>query len=141
MITFADSPREAVDLIVCATGYDLSFPFLPTGTVPVVGKVPQLYASLTRPEHRHLYIVGGYQPRYGVGPLLRPLAVLLAELVVLQDQLTVPLGELFRRLGDTPPDTHLVNPHTAMRRMRWALRAIPLLRWRARRMGVMAQPG
>ena len=138
LVTFADGQAEALDLIVCATGYDLSFPFLAPGTVPVVGKVPQLYGSLVRPEHRHLYIVGGYQPRYGVGPLLRPLAVLLAELVALQDQLSVPLGELFRRLGDRPPDSHLVNPHTAMRKMRWALRAMPLLRWRARRMGVLA---
>ncbi|MCK6524229.1 NAD(P)-binding domain-containing protein [Myxococcota bacterium] len=141
VITYADGAEEAVDLVVCATGYDLSFPFLAPGTVPVVGKTPQLYAGLVRPEHRHLYIVGGFQPRYGVGPLLRPLAMLLAELVALQDELTVPLGELLRRLGDKPPTTHLVDPHEAMRRMRWARRAMPLMRWRARRLGLLAQPG
>ena len=136
-VRFTDGAEATYDLIVAATGFDLAFPFLPEGTVPVRGKVAELWGGGLRPEHRHLYIVGTSQPRYGIGPLLRPLAQLLPELYRLQDELTVPLGELLRRLGERPPDTHLMDPHQAIRRMAVARRMLPVIRWRARRMGLM----
>lgn len=137
-VRFADGQELEVDLVALGTGFAVSFPFLEPGTVPVRGKVPELYAGMVRPEHRHLWIMGAYQPRYGIGPLLRPMAQLLSEWVLLQDQLTVPLGELLRRAGERPTDTHLVDPHQAIRRMRLGLRLTPVLRWRARRLGVLA---
>jgi cation diffusion facilitator CzcD-associated flavoprotein CzcO len=136
-VRFTDGSAATYDLVVCATGFDVAFPFLPPGAVPVRGKVPQLYAGMLRPEYRHLYVVGGYQPRYGIGPLLRPLALLLAQWVRLQDEVDVPLGEVLRRLGLRPPTTHLVDPHRAIRQLRWAQRLLPLLRWRAKRMRVV----
>lgn len=140
-VKFADGTSEEYDLVALGTGFDVSFPFLPEGTVPVKGKVPQLYAGMLRPEHRHLWVIGGYQPRYGVGPLLRPLALLLADWVRLQDEIDVPLGELLRRLGQKPPASHLVDPHAAIRQMRWGRRIVPLLRWQARRRGLLRAGG
>ncbi len=134
-VTFADGTRGEYDLVALGTGFDVAFPFLAEGTVPVVGKVPQLYAGMVRPEHRHLWVMGAYQARYGIGPLLRPLALLLADWVRLQDALTVPLGELLHRVGERPPTTHLVDPHAAIRRMALGRRLVPFLRWRAGRLG------
>ncbi|MCC6625681.1 MAG: NAD(P)-binding domain-containing protein [Deltaproteobacteria bacterium] len=129
------------DMVVFATGFDVSFPFLPDGMVPIVGKAPQLYGSMVLPEHRHLWIVGAYQPRYGIGPLLTPLGRLIAALVPLQDELVVPLGKLLQSLGVKPPTTHLVDPHAALRRLAVGLRAVPFLRWQARRRGWLAPQG
>lgn len=135
-VRFVDGSSAEYDLVALGTGFDLSFPFLPEGTIPIKGKVPELYAGMLRPEHRHLWIMGAYQPRYGIGPLLRPLGLLLADWVKLQDELSIPLGELLRRAGEKPPDTHLVDPHAAIRRMALGRKIVPTLRWRAKRMGV-----
>lgn len=135
-VRFTDGEEATYDTVACATGFDLAFPFLPEGAVPVRGKVAELWAGGLRPEYRHLYVVGTSQPRYGIGPLLKPLADLLPELYRLQDELTIPLGELLRRLGERPPDTHLMDPHAAMRQMAMARRMLPVIRWRARKMGV-----
>ena len=49
----------------------------------------------------------------------------------------MPLGDLLRRLCERPPDTHLMDPHQAIRRRALARRMLPVIRWRARRMGLM----
>jgi hypothetical protein len=85
--------------------------------VPVVGKTAQLYGGMLRPEYRHLYVFGTTQARYGLGPLVRPGAQLLARWIRIQDELSVPLGEVLRRLGERPPKDHLVDPHEVLRRM------------------------
>lgn len=84
--------------------------------------------------HRHLYVVGAYQPRYGLGPLVRPFAVLLAQLMRAQEETETPIGEVLHSLGVRPPPTHLVDPHVALRQTAWAMRMLPLIRWQARRM-------
>ncbi len=133
-VFFSDGSDSEYDLVVCATGFSVSLPMLAPGTVPVIGKCPQLVAGGMTREHRHLYVVGAYQARYGIGPLIRPLAVLLAGWVVLQDELATPLGEILYRMGIRPPSSHLVDPHAALRQMRWAQRWMPVLRMRAIRM-------
>ncbi len=139
-VHFVDGSTAEYDTIALGTGFDVSFPFLAPGVVPVIGKVPQLYAGMLRPEHRHLWVMGSFQARYGIGPLLRPLGLLLADWVKLQDELNVPLGELLRRMGDRPPTTHLVDPHAARRRMALGRRLVPVLRWRAARLGLLQRP-
>lgn len=133
-VCFADGSAADYDLIVCATGFGVAFPFLPPGMVPVRGKTPQLLGGMLRPEHRHLYIMGAYQVRYGLGPLVRPASVLMARWLLLQEELEVPLGAVLQRLGMPYPSTHLVDPHAAIRRMRRAHRLEPLLRAVGRRM-------
>ena len=136
LVIFEDGRRERYDLVVCATGYEVAFPFLPDGMVPVEGKNPQLYAGLVRPEYRHLYVAGAYQARYGIGPLLRPMSQLIADWVELQDELDVPLGELLGQIGQGPPETHLIDPHSAVRRMALGRKLIPGMKWFARLRGM-----
>ncbi len=133
-VRFRDGTSGTYDLVACGTGFDLAFPFLPDGMVPVEGKVALLYGGMTRPAWRHLWVLGTTQPRYGLGPLVRPAAVLLAKLIALQDEVEVPLGAVFEALGDRPARTHLQDPMEVLRRIRQAERAMPLLRWRARRL-------
>jgi len=131
-VTFTDDAVADYDVIVSATGYDVSVPFLPTGMVPVKGKVAELWAGMLRPQWRHLWIIGTTQPRYGLGGLVRPGARLVARWCHLQDELEVPLGEVMRGLGLRPPTTHLMDPHAILRMIAVAQRLTPLLRWRAR---------
>jgi cation diffusion facilitator CzcD-associated flavoprotein CzcO len=135
IVTFVDGSSEEFDTVVCATGFDVSFPFLPPGMIPVKGKTPELIAGLVRPDLRGLYIVGAYQPRYGIGPLLRPLGLLLAALLPLQDDLNVPLGRLLQAVGQRPLKSHLVDPHAAMRDMQLGRALVPALRLVARARG------
>jgi hypothetical protein len=131
-VRFADGATGSYDLVVCATGFHLDLPMLAPGTVEVVGKCPQLIAGTMTRNDRHLYVVGGYQARYGLGPLVRPAAVLLARWVKLQDELAIPLGEALYGLGLRPLPSHLVDPHAALRNMRLATRLMPLIARRAR---------
>lgn len=135
-LLFTDGRTDTYDLVVCATGFKVDLPFLPSGMVPIIGKTAQLYAGLVRPEHRHLYVVGTSQTRYGIGPLVRPLARLVARFIALQDQIEPTLGELLRSVGQRPPKDHLVDPHKAMRQM-WLSEHVyePLLLRRGRKMG------
>ncbi len=133
-VTFTDGETGTFDLIACATGFDVAFPMLPDGMVPVQGKTPALYGSVCRPEVRGLFVVGAYQPRYGLGPIVRPLAVEVAHWIALERDTGVATGEVLRSMGVTPPTTHLVGPFDAMRKLRWARRLRPVLRWQAKRL-------
>ena len=136
-VVFTDGSRCEYDLVVCATGYRVAFPFFPPDFVPfdaADSKCPALVASTFVPHHKHLYLVGAYQVRYGVGPLVRPLARQLARWVRLQDELERPLSEVLLKLGARPPTSHLVDPHRSLRRLRWARHLDPWVRWLERRM-------
>ena len=64
--------RDPFDIVVAATGFHVSFPFLAPGLVPLKGPVAEVYGGMMTAEHCHLYIVGWMQPRYGFGPLIVP---------------------------------------------------------------------
>ncbi|MDW8216873.1 MAG: NAD(P)-binding domain-containing protein [Acidobacteriota bacterium] len=133
-VHFVDGAADEYDLVVCATGFYVSFPFLPPGLVTVKGSTAQLYAGVIPPRTRNLYIFGTTQPRYGFGPLASPAADLLARLIRLQDEMVLPLSVVFEASGAQLPTTHLVDPHAALRRMRMAQWFLPFLAWRERRL-------
>ena len=126
-VVFADGSSEEFDMVVCGTGFNLSFPFLPPGLVPVEGNNALLYAGCTLPDYKNLYIVGTPQVRYGFGPLITPAAALLCRLINLQDQMELPIGLVLKESGAKLPTTHLVDPHKALRQMRYAKYTLPLL--------------
>ncbi len=122
-VIFEDGEEATYDLVVCATGYHLSFPFLPEGKCEVVGKTAQTVGGRLLPDRRHLYIVGISQVRYGIGPLGRPYAVLIAEWIQMQNDMQLPLANVLVALGAKPPTTHLVDPHAALRGLKMATMA------------------
>jgi cation diffusion facilitator CzcD-associated flavoprotein CzcO len=133
-VHFVDGTKDEFDLIVCATGYHLSFPFLPAGMVPVKGGIAYLYGGTALPDYKNLYIVGTAQLRYGFGPVVTPGADLIARLIKLQDELELPLGLVMKESGVKLPKTHLVDPHAALRGIKRAKRMLPLLAWKERKL-------
>src|ERR1700676_2159615 len=63
-VEFTDGTREAFDMVVAATGFHLSFPFLAPDLVTVKEQTVEVYGHMIAAGHRHLYIVGWNQPRY-----------------------------------------------------------------------------
>jgi hypothetical protein len=133
-VVFADGTSQEFDLVVCATGFHVSFPFLPPGLVPVKGSNALLYGGCTLPEYKNLYIVGTPQVRYGFGPLITPAAALICQLIDLQDQMELPIGLVLKESGAKPPTTHLLDPHRALRQMKLAKYTLPLLRRKERKL-------
>jgi cation diffusion facilitator CzcD-associated flavoprotein CzcO len=122
MVEFVDGSREQFDIIVAATGYHVSFPFLPEGLVPVKGSLALLYAGCVLPTVKNLYVIGTGQARYGFGPLLTPAADMVASLIQMQEKMELPIGLVMKESGVRLPKTHLVDPHAALRSMKFARR-------------------
>ncbi len=139
-VRFVDETVEEFDIVVCATGFHLSFPFLPQGLVPVRGSCALLYGGCVLPDYKHLYVVGTAQPRYGFGPLITPAADLMCRMITLQDQMELPIGLVLKASGVRPPRTHLLDPHRAMRQMRRATYTLPLLLWKERQLRQRLKP-
>ncbi|MBY5980601.1 flavin-containing monooxygenase [Ferrimonas balearica] len=57
-VVFSDGRQERFDVLVFATGYDISFPFLPEGLVPLDDNRLPLFKRLLRPEHPNLIFLG-----------------------------------------------------------------------------------
>jgi hypothetical protein len=126
-VEFVDGKRERFDLVVCATGYHVSFPFVAPGVVEFKGDMPQLIGGMMPPAHKNIYFFGVGQPRYGAGPLITIGADLLCTMVATQQQLQNPLGAVLRRLGARPPTTHLANPMAIMQGAKIGKRVLPRL--------------
>ncbi|HWQ35122.1 MAG TPA: hypothetical protein VNQ79_19910 [Blastocatellia bacterium] len=82
----------------------------------------------------HVYIVGTMQPRYGFGPLITRAADLIAQTICYQDQMELPIGLVMKECGVLLPETHLLNPHAALRQMKLAEKLLPLLLRREHRL-------
>jgi hypothetical protein len=134
-VTFVDGTTGAYDMIVAATGFNTSFPFLPDGIVDVKNNVVQVYGGAFPPGARGLYLVGWAQARNGFGRLITPLSDLYARMILLQDELQLPLGTLMESsFTQSLPTTHLVDPEKSRREIRLAHWILPLLKLRDRRM-------
>ena len=128
IVYFVDGTNVEIDLIVCATGFYVSFPFLPENLVPVKnGNIAQLYGGSMLPDYKNLYVFGTQQVRYGVGPIITPAAKLLANMIKLQDKMKLPMGLVLKESGAKPPKTNLLDPIAAMRQIRIANWTLPLL--------------
>jgi hypothetical protein len=132
-VEFVDGSSAEYDIVVCATGYHVDFPFLPKGLVPVTGALAHVYGGALLPDYRHLYIIGTMQPRYGFGPLLTEGADLLTLMIELQDRMELPLGRVLQALGQKPPPSHLLNPGAMLRQIRRARKLLPYLAPRTER--------
>ncbi len=127
-VCFVDGESIEADMIVCATGFFVSFPFLPEGMVPVKnGNIAQLYGGCSLPDKKNLYVFGTQQVRYGVGPIITPASKLIAQMVKLQDQMELPIGLVLKESGSKLPDTHLIDPIKSLRQMKIAKFILPRL--------------
>jgi len=126
-VEFVNGDNEQFDLIVCATGFNVSMPFLEPDLVTIDGPVVKAFWGLVAPHHKQLYIYGWAQARYGFGPLLTPASELLAKLIILQRSLHHPLGEVLEFARQALPTTHLIDPMDTLRLIKSANNMLWLL--------------
>jgi hypothetical protein len=127
VVEFVDGSRERFDLVVCATGYHVSFPFLAPGIVEFDGDIAQLVGGMMPRAHKNLYVFGLGQPRYGAGPLITAGAATLCTMVATQRRLAHPLGAVLAKLGAKPPRTYVADPFQVLRAARLSQRIMPRL--------------
>lgn len=130
-VEFIDSSREELDLIVCGTGYHVSYPFLPSELQRVEGAIVKCYAGSFLDDYKGIYFIGWGQARGGVGSLVSASGEFFTKCLKLQDQINVPLGLVFKEMGQTLPKTHLSDPHQTFRQLRLASRFFPLIEKKA----------
>jgi len=125
-VEFVDGTREDIDVMVCATGYHVAYPFLPKELQRVNGPVVQCYGGSFLDDYKGLAFVGWGQPRGGVGSLIAAYGPMFARLLKLQDEINVPIGRVFREMGQSMPKTHLVDPQKVFRNLKLFNWAFPL---------------
>lgn len=69
-VLFADGSEERIDLILYATGFQLSFPFLDPRHLSWQKEQPQLYLNIFDKQHPNLFFIGLFQTSTGNWPLM-----------------------------------------------------------------------
>ncbi|HAH08519.1 MAG TPA: monooxygenase [Alphaproteobacteria bacterium] len=62
VVHFEDGSSEPIDIIVYATGYNISFPFLDPGLIPVIDNHLPLFKRIWKPGIDNLFFMGLAQP-------------------------------------------------------------------------------
>lgn len=106
-VHFTDGTQEDYDLIVTATGYHLSFPFLPQSLIRGEQNHLHVYGYASYEDYQGLYFVGWQQVRGGVGSMIERYAPLLADFVEIEAKYNVAIGAVLKALGEKPTTTHL----------------------------------
>ena len=101
-VVFADGSEEEVDVLLCATGFEIVFPFLDDGYLNLRNGLPVFYKNLVHPHIENLFFLGLIQPNSG----LWFLAELQAELAA--KALAHPSPRLRAAVMDRQ-DTHYYN--------------------------------
>lgn len=96
-VVFADGSQEPVDLIIYATGFRLSFPFIDQQHLNWAQGRPQLFLNVFHPHHDGLFVAGLIQPDSGAWGLVDYQAQLIARfLTALESRQSQ--ADSFRRL-------------------------------------------
>ena len=117
-VEFTDRTCEAFDLIVCATGFHVAYPFLPPELQRVEGPIVNCYGGAFLDDYKGLYFIGWGQARGGVGSLMAAYGPMFTRFLTLQDEINIPLGLALKEMGQRLPTTHLSDPHRIFRQLR-----------------------
>ncbi len=96
-VSFEDGSQEAIDLIVYATGYKISFPFLDHEHLNWRDGRPRLYLNVFHPQYDNLFVIGLIQPDSGQFGLVDYQSQLVAQFLSAA-RAGSPLAEKFRQL-------------------------------------------
>ncbi len=89
-VTFEDGSQQDFDMIICATGYKITFPFLkhyPDFDVENQNDI-RLYKKILHPDYPHLFFVGLIQPLGAIMPLSEAQAKWITQ--VIQKKIKLP---------------------------------------------------
>ena len=90
-VRFADGSVEAIDAIVYATGYRITFPFFDEGLLNAPENQIPLYRRVVHPDLEGLYFIGLLQPLGAIMPLAEAQSEWIAD--VLEGQTPLPARE------------------------------------------------
>lgn len=85
-VAFADGSRAPVDLIIFATGYKISFPFIDAKELNWHNGRPELHLNIFHPQRDDLFVAGLIQPDSGQFGLVDYQAQLIAHYIQGLDQ-------------------------------------------------------
>jgi len=131
-VHFVDGSVGEYDVVVAATGFRNSIPFLPKSLVPIENDVAHVYGGAFPANVKNLYIVGWAQARNGFGTIISPASKLYADMIALQDEMELPIGFILKWRGFKIPETQLLDPGATRRTIWVARRILPLLKRRSR---------
>ena len=138
-VRFTDGTKEPFDVIVYATGYKLSFPFVATEHLNWQGDAnrgrPELYLNVFHPQRDDLFVLGMIQPDSGQWGLVESQAKLVARYLTLcetnpdvlrrfHDRKRHPLQKNSIRYLDTPRHRVEVEHFRYHRTLRRELRGL-----------------
>lgn len=106
-VWFKDGTHMDFDLIISATGFNLSFPFLPDDLVRKNGQNLQCIGYCVYPDYKGLFFLGWQQVRGGIGSLASAFSKVVVDLIKIEEVTNRPAGELLQSLGNRISKTHL----------------------------------
>lgn len=83
-VVFADDRRQEFDLVIFATGYKLSFPFIDLEELHPQNGTPRLFLHAFHPDRDNIYVAGMIQPNSGQWPLTELQAKIMARFIAAQ---------------------------------------------------------
>jgi cation diffusion facilitator CzcD-associated flavoprotein CzcO len=132
---FADGAEEAIDCVICATGYRIELPFLSPALVEARKAEVPLYRRIASPEDAGLYFIGLVDAPSGLLPIVELQSAWLAD--VLEEKIVLPgEAEIWAAIDASERRTRERFPLETARSIRCDPHAYVRLlrrdRWRAR---------
>ena len=114
-VWFADDTHMDFDLIVSATGFHLSYPFLPQVLVRKSGQNLHCLGYCVYPDYKGLYFPGWPQVRGGVGALASAFSKVITDLIRLEEISGQPAGLILKAMGNQISTTHLYGARDVLK--------------------------
>src|SRR5207253_10535940 len=80
-VRLVDGSQETVDVIIYATGFKISFPFIDSKHLNWRDGRPELFLNIFHPQDDHLFVAGLIQPDSGQWGLVDHQAQLIAQVI------------------------------------------------------------
>lgn len=106
-VWFDDNTSAEFDLIVAATGFKLSFPFLPQSLVRTNGHNLLCIGHCVYPDYKGLFFLGWQQVRGGIGALASAFSKIIVDLIKIEEESGLPSGMIFKSINENISSTHL----------------------------------
>jgi hypothetical protein len=102
-VRFVDGSQESIDLVIYATGFRLSFPFIDNRHLNWRDGCPRLFLNVFHPQHDGLFVAGMIQPDSGAWGLVDLQSQLIACYLAARER-EPSRAARFRRLAAAPRD-------------------------------------
>jgi len=103
-VRFVDGSEESIDVIVYATGFKISFPFIDQQHLNIQDGRPNLYLNVFHPTDDHLFVAGLIQPDSGQWGLVDLQAKLIAQVLRLETENPATFARFQELKGDPKND-------------------------------------